>query len=89
MPKGHPSVSKEVKDQIIKRIKEEGLPVSQVASEHGLKPRTIYQWIAKGVTAPPSILEISKLKRENQALKELIGQITLEMSLTKKKADDR
>ncbi|OGY53697.1 MAG: hypothetical protein A2912_05130 [Candidatus Buchananbacteria bacterium RIFCSPLOWO2_01_FULL_40_23b] len=89
MPKGHPSVSKEVKEQIINRIKEDGLPVSQVASEHGLKPRTIYQWIAKGVTAPPSILEISKLKRENQALKELIGQITLEMSLTKKKADDR
>ena len=89
MPKGHPSVSKEVKEQIIKRIKEEGLPVSQVASEHGLKPRTIYQWIAKGVTAPPSILEISKLKRENQALKELIGQITLEMNLNKKKADDR
>lgn len=89
MPKGHPSVSKEVKDQIIKRIKEEGLPVSQVAAEHGLKSRTIYQWIARGVTAPPSILEISKLKRENQALKELIGQITLEMSQTKKKADDR
>lgn len=89
MPKGHPNVSKEVKEQIIKRIKEDGLPVSQVASEHGLKPRTIYQWIAKGVTAPPSILEISKLKRENQALKELIGQITLEMSLNKKKADDR
>jgi len=89
MPKGHPSVSKEVKEQVLKRIKEEGLPVSQVASEHGLKPRTIYQWITKGVVAPPSVLEISRLKRENQALKELIGQITLEMSLTKKKADDR
>lgn len=89
MPKGHPRVNQEVKEQIIKRIKEEGLPVSQVASEHGLKPRTIYQWIARGVTAPPSILEISKLRRENQALKELIGQITLEMSLSKKKADDR
>lgn len=89
MPKGHPSVSKEVKDQILKRIKEEGVPVSQAASEHGLKPRTSYQWISKGVTAPPSILETAKLKRENQALKELLGQITLEMSLTKKKADDR
>ncbi len=89
MPKGRPSVSKDVKEQIIKRIREEGLPISQIASEHGLKPRTIYQWIARGVTAPPSILEISRLKRENQALKELIGQITLEMSLAKKKTDDR
>ncbi len=89
MPKGHPSVSKEVKEQVLKRIKEEGVPVAQAAQEHGLKPRTIYQWIAKGVVAPPSVLEISRLRRENQALKELIGQITLEMSLTKKKADDR
>lgn len=89
MPKGRPSVGKELKEQILKRIKEEGVPVSQAASEHGLKPRTIYQWIARGVTAPPSILEISRLKRENQALKELIGQITLEMSLAKKKTDDR
>jgi len=31
MPKGKPSVSKEVREQIIKRIKEEGAPVKQVA----------------------------------------------------------
>lgn len=89
MPKGQPSVSKEVKDQILKRIKQEGVPVSQAASEHGLKPRTIYQWLARGVTGPPSVLELAKLKRENQALKELIGQITLEMTMAKKKGDDR
>ena len=88
MPKGYPSVSKDVKEQILTRIKEEGVPVKQVAEEHGLKPRSIYQWISRGVTAPPSILEVAKLKRENQALKELIGQITLDMSMTKKKADE-
>ena len=37
----------------------------------------------------PSILEVARLKRENQALRELIGTLTLEMSLAKKKADDR
>ena len=89
MPRGIPSISKEVKEQILKRIKEEGIPVSQAAQEHGLKSRVIYNWISRGVTAPPSILEIGKLKRENQALKELLGQITLEMSLAKKKTDDR
>jgi len=31
MPKGQPSVSKEVKEQILKRIKEEGIPVAQAA----------------------------------------------------------
>lgn len=88
MPKGKPSVSKEVKEQIIKRIKEEGVPVAQAAQEHGLQPRTIYSWISRKVISQPSILEVSRLRRENQALKELIGQITLEMSMTKKKADN-
>lgn len=89
MPKGIRVVSPEIKDQILKRIREDGISVAQAAEEHGLKPRIIYQWISRGVTAPPSILEISRLKRENQALKELIGELTLEMSLTKKKNDDR
>lgn len=89
MPRGIPIVSQEVRDQILKRIREEGVSVAQTAEEHGLKPRTIYKWISKGVTAPPSILEIARLKRENQALKEVIGELTLEMSLAKKKNDDR
>jgi transposase-like protein len=89
MPRGQPSVSKEIKEQILKRIRDDGLPVAQVASEHGIKPRVIYQWISRGVTAPPSILEVARLKRENQALKELVGEITMELRLSKKKADDR
>lgn len=89
MPRGIPLVSQEVKDQILKRIREEGVSVAQAAEEHGIKPRVIYQWISKGVTAPPSILEIARLRRENQALKEVIGELTLEMSLAKKKNDDR
>ncbi len=89
MPKGKPSVTKDVKDQILKRIKDDGIPVSQVATDHGLNPKLIYGWIAKGVTANPSLLEVSRLKRENQALKELIGELTLEASLVKKKGDDR
>lgn len=85
MPKGHPSVSKEIKEQILKRIRDEGVPVAQAASEHGLSAKTIYGWLGRGVTTAPSILEISRLRRENQALKEMIGQITLDMSLEKKK----
>lgn len=88
MPKEQPSVSKDVKEQILKRIKDDGVPVAQAASEHGLKPRVIYQWIKRQVVAPPSILEVARLKRENQALKELIGEITMELRLEKKKADD-
>lgn len=82
-------VTKEVKDQILKRIKEDGIPIAQLALEHGLKHHTIYQWISRSITAPPSILELAKLKRENQALKELIGELTMELKMSKKKTDDR
>ncbi|HVY67889.1 MAG TPA: transposase [Patescibacteria group bacterium] len=88
MPKGQPSVSKEVKEQILKRIRDDGIPVAQIAGEHGLKPRIIYSWLGKSVTDRPSILEVSRLRRENQALKELLGQIMLDMSLAKKKNPD-
>ena len=81
-------ISREVKGQILKRVKDDGIPISQLAQEHGITPRTIYQWIARSVTAPPSVLEIGKLKRENQALKEMLGELTMELSLAKKKADD-
>ena len=82
-------VSKDVKEQRLKRVKEDGVPIAQLAEEHGLKPHTIYQWITRTVTAPPSILELARLKRENQALKELIGELTMELRLEKKNPDDR
>jgi transposase-like protein len=34
-------ISKEVKDQVLKRIKDEGIPVSQAAEEHGISTYTI------------------------------------------------
>lgn len=85
MPKGKYKVSPEVKQQILKRIKEEGVSVTQAAEEHGLSTQTIYGWIAKGVTAPPSVLELSRLKRENQTLHEIIGRLTVKLSLAEKK----
>ena len=85
MPKGKYKVSPEVKQQILKRIKEEGVSVTQAAEEHGLSTATIYGWIAKGVTAPPSVLELSRLKRENQTLHEIIGRLTVKLSLAEKK----
>lgn len=85
MPKGKYKVSPEVKQQILKRIKEEGVSVTQAAEEHGLSTQTIYGWIAKGITAPPSVLELSRLKRENQTLHEIIGRLTVKLSLAEKK----
>jgi transposase-like protein len=84
MKKVH-KISKEIKDQILKRVKEEGIPVPQAAEDHGISTKTIYNWLRSGVTKQVSWLEYNKLKKENQELKELIGEITIELSKSKKK----
>ena len=76
MKKSH-RVSKEVKDQILLRIKTEGVTVRQAAQEHGLSDQTIYNWL--GMEADrPTYGEVVRLKRENAELKQLIGEMTLE-----------
>jgi transposase-like protein len=83
--KGHP-VPKEVKEQIIKRIKIDGVPAVQAAEEHGINIKTIYNWLTKGASGNPSWSEVAKLKRENKLLLELVGEITVKLSQSQKKS---
>lgn len=78
-------VAKELKEQILKRIKEEGVSVSQVSSDHGVSEATIYKWLTKGVSNNPSWTEFSRLKKENKGLLELVGSLTVKLSQTQKK----
>jgi len=78
-------ISKEVKEQVLKRIKDEGVSVSSAAEEHGISTQTIYHWLTKGASANPSWSEIARLKKENKALLELVGEITMKLSATQKK----
>jgi len=79
-------VAPEVKQQILDRVKAGNAPVADIATEHGVSAKTIYGWLAKGATAQPSWPEYNKLKKENQALKELIGELTWQMNASEKKA---
>ena len=85
MTKKH-RVSKEVKEQILKRIKEEGISVAQTATDHGLSEAAIYRWLSGGVKGQLSTLEIAKLRRENRELLELVGEVTLKLSNSQKKS---
>lgn len=85
MPKRNP-VAADVKRQILDRIKEGGASIVQIAQEHGVSNRTIYGWLSKGAVAQPTWLGLNKLKRENAALKELLGRVMLEIELSKKKS---
>lgn len=84
MPKRN-AVAADVKKQILDRVRNEGAHIPEIAKEHGLSPNTVYGWLSKGATAAPSWLELNKLKRENSALKELLGRVMLEIELSKKK----
>ena len=75
-----------MREQILKRIKEEGVPVAQLAKEHGCAEQTTYGWLGKGAAAAPSWNEYVKLKRENKALLELVGEMTLKLSESQKKS---
>lgn len=75
----------EVKEQIINRIKNDGVTVKIVAEEHGIPESTIHTWLARRAEGQPSLGDIIKLKRENDQLKILLGEITLKLSETQKK----
>ncbi len=77
-------ISPDVRKQILDRVKNDGVSVSQASKDHGVSDVTIYKWLGNGTKAP-TYAEISKLKRENKALLELVGAMTLKLSETKKK----
>ena len=79
-------ISKDVKEQILKRVRDEGIPVSQAAKEHGISDATIYTWLTKGASGNPSWSEVAKLKKENKALLELVGEVTMKLSTAQKKS---
>ncbi len=79
-------ISAETKEQILKRIKEERLPVAKVAEEHGISPNTIYGWLDKIIKAQPSWKEFSGLQKQNKELLALVGELTIKLSQAQKKS---
>ena len=75
----------EVKADIIRRIKEEGVTVAQAAKDHGLHETTVYGWLGAGAQGAPSWSEFAKLQKQNRELLALVGEITLQLSMTQKK----
>ena len=78
-------ISLEVREQIINRIKNDGVSVASAAKEHGVSEATIYGWLGSKADGIPSVLEFAKLRRERDELLRLVGEITLKLSETQKK----
>ncbi len=84
MPRGYPSLSNEQKKEITARIKEKGERVADLAKEYGIQPRVIYGFLSRSGQNSGALLELSKLKREKDALLRIVGQLIVDQRLGKK-----
>ena len=77
-------ISVETKKDILDLIKN-GSSVATVAAERGMSTKTIYAWLkGQADTSGVSNLEMAKLRKENQELKEIIGILTLDKKRAEK-----
>ena len=77
-------VDQELKGRIIDKLKSEGLSVVEASREFGLSRNTIYGWLRKKAGGDPRALEVARLRRENNDLKQIIGAFTLDTERRKK-----
>ena len=77
--------TKEFKEEVICKIKQEGITGVEAAKRYGIPVKNIYRWLGEGVGGSSSeALEVNRLKRENRELKELIGTLMVEKERGKK-----
>jgi len=79
------AVSMEIREQVLKRIKEDGITTNQAAKDAGISPKTVYGWLAReSKTTNCDQLELARVRRENQGLYELIGKLTVAVEKSKR-----
>ena len=85
MPRGIPSLTTNQRLEIIKRVTDKGERVPELAREYGVVPKTIYNLLKNKANNHQAVIELAKLKRENEALLTIIGELVADSRLGKKK----
>lgn len=76
--------SAEVREEVLKKIRG-GQRVSEVSKAYGIHDVTIRTWLERDTTSTAAeTLELSRLKRENENLLRIIGQLTYQADLREK-----
>jgi transposase len=79
------TIAREIKEEVISKIKSEGITGAEASRRYGIHVKSIYRWLSEGIGGATShILEINRIKRENQSLKQIIGQLLLDKERGKK-----
>lgn len=77
-------IPSEIKAEVLAKVKA-GERVMVLANQYGISDKTIYTWLRQDTKEPVvSIVQYNKLKRENEELKKLVGEVSLALSLGKK-----
>lgn len=79
-------ITAELKDEILGKVKL-GESVSSLSRHYDISDKTIYRWLKEGVHTDVSLYEYTRMKRENQQLKEIVGVLTFEFEKLKKKTN--
>lgn len=84
MPKGKPT-DPNIKTEIVSKIRNEGLSVSDASTTYAVAAKSIYAWLREGVVDGNRnlVLELNKLRKENEQLYKLLGRATAEMQKSK------
>lgn len=76
--------SQEVRQEVLAKI-QAGRKVSAVAAEYGIHETTVRNWLSRDTGGRSGeILELSRLRRENEELLRLVGMLTYESETGKK-----
>jgi transposase-like protein len=84
MPRGIPA-DRTHKAEIVSKIRDHGLSVSEASTQYGISAKSIYAWLREGVVDGNRnvILELNRLRKENEQLYKLLGRATAEMQKAK------
>ena len=78
-------IAREVREEILRRVKEDGVTVPKAAADAGVSNVTVYAWLSKeSEKTGTNQIELAKLKRENQGLYEIIGKLTVAVEKQKR-----
>ncbi len=77
-------ISTQTKEIVLAAIKN-GISVAECAKTHNVSDKAIYRWLKlQADNTGTSSLELAKLRKENQELKELVGFFALEKKRSEK-----
>jgi len=84
MSSPHNKISIDLRNQILERVKTSGKSIAEISQEHGIGKTTIYEWLRESTGEVPS-RDLIKLEKENRELKQIIGEITVQLGIAQKK----